>query len=77
MLPHMAKVTPTRRSPRFTRRQKALGVLLLMLFWSILANQWQSKGCQGIPDSYRMVLTHGTPDASEGCDLEGGYTNRY
>lgn len=81
-LPRMTndtRPTPAPARPRFSRRQKIIGVLLLLILWSVLADQWTGKGCGSWP-SYGMVLSHGTPDHWEGCsDGPDGseYTDRY
>ncbi|MER5559688.1 hypothetical protein ACWGLE_01150 [Streptomyces sp. NPDC055897] len=55
-------------------------VALLLIAWTALAGQWSDKGCRFVPDSYTLVISHGTPDHSEGCESEPGgpqYTNDY
>lgn len=59
--------------------RRATGLLvaaLLLLLWSILANQWAGKDCS-MPRGYQLVITHGTPDHYEGCDEYGDYTDDY
>jgi hypothetical protein len=63
---------------RNSRRATAfLVTALLLLVWSILANQWKDKDCSMFPTSYQLVITHGTPDHYEGCDEYGDYTDDY
>jgi hypothetical protein len=50
---------------------------LLLLAWSILANQWKDKDCGMFPQSYILVISHGTPDHWQGCDEYGDYTDDY
>lgn len=50
---------------------------LLLLVWSILASQWHGKDCGMFPRSYLLVVQHGTPDHTEGCDEYGDYTDDY
>lgn len=69
---------PARWRP--TRRTKFVIAALLFIVWTLLAGQWDEKGCDFIPQSYGLVLTHGTPDRFEGCDDEPGgptYTDDY
>jgi hypothetical protein len=66
--------------PRITRRTKYTLVVLILIVWTFLAGQWTDKGCDYIPQSYGLVLTHGTPDHDEGCEPEPGgpeYTDQY
>jgi hypothetical protein len=64
--------------PWIHRHSTALMVAaLLLLGWSILANQWKDKGCGMLPQSYVMVVSHGTPDHWQGCDEYGDYTDQY
>ena len=78
MLPGMTADALAR--PRLSRRAKVVTVLLLLIVWTALAGQWENKGCDLVPQSYGLVLTHGTPDHWEGCEDEPGgpqYTDRY
>lgn len=64
------------------RRTTQVGiVLLLFIGWSLAANQWTDRGCDAIPQSYVLVVTHfGTPGDSQGCESEPGgpaYTGDY
>lgn len=65
--------------PWIRRRTNQIGIaLLLFLIWSLAANQWTNKGCDAIPQSYGLAITHfGTPDHYQGCDLDGAYTDDY
>lgn len=76
-MPDTAKAEP----PWIRRRPTQIGfILLLLLGWTLLANQWSSKGCDLMPQSYGLVITHGTPDHYEGCESEPGgpaYTDNY
>ncbi|WP_030188140.1 hypothetical protein [Streptomyces violaceorubidus] len=69
-----------RRGWRPTRNQKIVGVLVLLLVWTVAANRWTDKGCQ-LGQSYRLVVTHGAPERYEGCVEEGRdrveYTDDY
>jgi hypothetical protein len=70
---------PGRRWPLKKSTTIVLAALLLIL-WTGLAGQWADKGCQFIPNSYGLVLGHGTPDRNEGCESEPGgpqYTDNY
>lgn len=72
-------MSDTERRPRFTRRTKIVLVVAALLVWTVLANQWTEKGCQ-LPQSYQLVITHGTPDHFQGCESEPGgpvYTDQY
>lgn len=73
----MTDETPTK--PWIQRRATHIGIaLLLLLLWSLAANQWADKGCQAFPKSYGLVISHfGPPDHFEGCDEYGGYTDNY
>ena len=73
----MPDTTP---KPRLTRNTRIVLVLVVLLIWTALASGWTDKGCGFIPQSYSLVLTHGTPDPDEGCESEPGgpaYTDRY
>jgi hypothetical protein len=61
------------------RRHNRIGVLLvLLIIWSLAANQWTDKGCKAIPTSYILTISHfGTPDHYQGCDEYGDYTDNY
>lgn len=68
--------------PWIRRRTTQVGVVLLVfLVWSVVAGRWQAKGCDAIPQSYVLALTHfGAPGHTEGCEDEPGgpeYTDDY
>lgn len=42
-------------------------VLILLAVWTLLAFQWHSQNDCEMPESYGLVLSHGTPDPWEGC----------
>jgi hypothetical protein len=70
----------TAPKPRFTRNTKIVTVLAILIVWSALASGWTDKGCDFIPQSYGLVLSHGTADPDEGCESEPGgpaYTDNY
>lgn len=68
---------PARRWWQYRRNQAGVALLLLIV-WSLAANQWSDKGCDAFPKSYSLVVTHfGTPDHDEGCDEYGDYTDNY
>jgi heme A synthase len=70
--------TETPAESRNRRRATAFMVTaVLLLVWSILANQWSDKGCSMWVQSYGLVITHQTPDHFEGCDEYGDYTDDY
>jgi hypothetical protein len=77
--------TPTpapAEKPWIRRRTTQAGiVLLLLLVWSIAAQRWADKGCDLMPQSYGLVVTHfGTPAGNEGCESEPdgpAYTDQY
>lgn len=67
--------------PWIRRRTTQVGILLLLLIaWSLAANQWIGKGCD-TGQSYGLVISHfGTPAQYEGCESEPGgatYTSDY
>jgi hypothetical protein len=65
---------------RLSRSTKIVAVLVFLIGWTALASGWTDKGCDYVPQSYTLVLVHGTPDANEGCveDAYGtSYTDRY
>jgi len=48
--------------------------------WTFLASQWSGKGCDFVPQSYALVVSHGMPTNSEGCKAETDgpqYTDKY
>ncbi|MEW2292692.1 hypothetical protein ABZ719_08310 [Streptomyces sp. NPDC006743] len=51
------------------RRYSVGGVvgLVLVVIWTFLAVQWHEVECPLVPDSYVLVVTHGTPSIFEGC----------
>ncbi|MGW6566456.1 hypothetical protein [Streptomyces sp. NPDC054975] len=66
--------------PRLARSKKIVITCLLLIGWTLLASQWQGKHCDFIPQSYFLVITHGTPDANEGCEettFGTSYTDEY
>ncbi|RSS59797.1 hypothetical protein [Streptomyces sp. WAC01280] len=66
--------------PRFTRTTKIVTVLAVLILWTALASGWTDKGCNYIPQSYFLVLSHGTADSDEGCESEPSgpvYTDNY
>ncbi|MER6092437.1 hypothetical protein [Streptomyces bluensis] len=68
-----------KRGWRPTRTQKIVAVLVVLIGWTLLANQWADKGC-GLPQGYSLVVQHGTPDRTEGCEDEPTgptYTDQY
>jgi len=68
-----------RRGWRPSRMQKIVAVVVVLIAWTALANQWAGKGC-GLPQGYSLVVQHGTPDRSEGCEDEPSgpsYTDDY
>jgi hypothetical protein len=70
------------RTPWIRRgANRAALALLLFLLWSLAARQWTDKGCNAIPQSYVLTITHFGPPASyEGCESEPGgpeYTDDY
>jgi hypothetical protein len=71
---------PDTNTPRRTGRTwKIVAVLALLIAWTALANSWTDKGC-GLPQSYSLVIQHGTPDRDEGCEAEPTgptYTDNY
>ncbi|WP_189963407.1 hypothetical protein [Streptomyces violascens] len=70
---------PGRRWPLKRSTTIVLACLLLIL-WTAVAGQWADKGCRFVPDSYALVIGHGTPDRTEGCESEPGgpqYTDNY
>lgn len=71
--------TPAPPKPWLQRRTTQAGIVLLLLMaWSLAANQWSDKGCQAFPKSYVLVVQHfGTPDHYQGCDEYGDYTDNY
>lgn len=72
--------TDERARPRISRSAKYTLIVFGFLAWTILANQWSEKGCDLVPQSYVLVLTHGTPDHWQGCESEPGgpqYTDQY
>lgn len=69
-----------KRGWRPSRTQKIVAVLVLLVVWTSLAGQWTDKDCDFIPQSYGLVLQHGTPDRDEGCEEEPwgtSYTDDY
>lgn len=54
---------------RPSRTQKIVGVLVLLVVWTVAAGRWTDKDC-GLGMSYRLVLTHGAPEQYEGCEEE-------
>lgn len=73
-------VTDTeKRGWRPSRTQKIVAVLVVLIAWTVMAGQWADKGC-GLPQGYSLVIRHGTPDRSEGCEDEPTgpeYTDNY
>lgn len=70
----------TAPKPRLTRNQKIVAVLVLLIGWTALASGWTDKGCDYVPQSYFLVLSHGTPNSNEGCEDEPSgpaYTDNY
>ncbi|MFE1903824.1 hypothetical protein ACFW96_09150 [Streptomyces gardneri] len=70
----------TAPKPRFTRTTKIVATLAALVLWTALASGWTDKGCDFVPQSYGLVITHGTPDSNEGCEDEPSgpaYTDRY
>lgn len=68
------------RGWRPSRTQKIVGVLVLLIVWTAVAGRWADKGCDLVPQSYGLVLTHGAPERWEGCEDEPGgpvYTDDY
>ncbi|MFG1808177.1 hypothetical protein [Streptomyces sp. NPDC049040] len=68
--------------PWIRRRTTRIGIVLLVcLIWSVTANRWSAKGCDAIPQSYVLAVTHfGAPGHYEGCEDEPGgpqYTDDY
>ncbi|WP_406365268.1 hypothetical protein [Streptomyces sp. NBC_00645] len=65
---------------RPSRTQKIVGVLLLLLVWTVVANSWTEKGCS-LSQGYIFVVSHGgSPDRDQGCEDEPGgpaYTDQY
>ncbi|MFI8186497.1 hypothetical protein ACIF70_39320 [Actinacidiphila glaucinigra] len=73
-------MTDTVRQPRISRKTKYTLMVVALIAWTFLANQWAGKGCDLVPQSYGLVLSHGTPNGSEGCETEPGgpeYTDQY
>lgn len=68
-------------APRLiSRNTKIVVVLVLLIVWTALASGWTDKGCNLVPQSYGLVLQHGTPDSNEGCESEPSgpaYTDNY
>ncbi|MFI8962061.1 hypothetical protein ACIGO8_08090 [Streptomyces sp. NPDC053493] len=65
---------------RLSRNTKIVAVLVALLVWTGLASGWTDKGCDFVPQSYFLVISHGTPDSDEGCEPEPSgpeYTDRY
>lgn len=76
--------TPTAAPVRpWMRRKTTIAgfVLLVFLGWSLAANRWTDRGCDAIPQSYVLVVTHfGPPGENQGCESEPGgpaYTDDY
>jgi hypothetical protein len=74
--------TPAPARPWIRRRTTIAGfVLLALIGWSLAANRWTDRGCDAIPQSYTLVITHfGTPGPGQGCEEEPGgpaYTDHY
>lgn len=68
---------PARRWWQYRRNQAGV-ILLLFIAWSLAANQWTAKGCNAIPTSYILTVSHfGTPDHYQGCDEYGDFTDDY
>jgi hypothetical protein len=70
------------RTPWIRRRTNQAGLaLLLFLLWSLAAHRWADRGCDAVPQSYVLTITHFGPPASyEGCESEPGgpvYTDDY
>lgn len=77
MLPGMSE--QEKRGWRPSRTQKIVGVLVLLVVWTVAAGRWTDKDCR-LGESYRLVLTHGAPERYEGCESEPGgseYTDDY
>lgn len=71
--------TTETRGWRPTRNQKIVAVLVLLIVWTVMAGQWDDKGCS-LPQGYFLTVTHGSPDHDEGCEDEPGgpeYTDQY
>ncbi|MFF7211825.1 hypothetical protein ACFZAU_15040 [Streptomyces sp. NPDC008238] len=48
--------------------------------WTFLASQWSGKGCDFVPQSYALVISHGMPANGEGCKAQSDgpqYTDQY
>ncbi|KPI31456.1 hypothetical protein OV320_2672 [Actinobacteria bacterium OV320] len=68
-----------KRGWRPSRTVKIVAVLVVLIAWTAMAGQWADKGC-GLPRGYSLVVMHGTPDRSEGCEDEPSgpvYTDDY
>jgi hypothetical protein len=61
---------------RLKRSTKIVLVLIALIVWTGFAAPWSSKGCNLIPQSYFIALTHGNPERWEGCS-GGVYTSDY
>lgn len=75
----MARMSNERAGLRLSRSAKYTLVIFAFLVWTLLARQWTEKGCE-LPQSYVLILTHGTPDHWQGCESEPGgatYTDQY
>ncbi|MEV0317377.1 hypothetical protein ACIBKX_22800 [Streptomyces sp. NPDC050658] len=44
-----------------------VAAVIAVAVWSILAYQWTEQNDCSLPESYGLVLSHGTPDPWEGC----------
>lgn len=67
--------TPASRNSR--RATVFMVTAVMLVVWSFLAGQWADKDCSMFPQSYGLVLTHGTPGDWDGCDRYGDYTSDY
>ncbi len=47
-----------------------IGVIAFAI-WTLGAIQWTNQDCD-LPDSYRLVITHGFPNVFEGCGTQHG-----
>jgi hypothetical protein len=69
---------PDTPRPWIQRRTTQVGIVLILLVaWTLAAQQWQDKDC-GAGQSYGLVISHfGTPDHYQGCDEYGDFTDDY